>query len=96
MQKLACFIILVAIISKILQSIFFRSGIVIPEEADIMYERILVVSIHDQKEKWEDKIRQILNTAVYKESITVCVQSGVRAHASDLDRWPLQVSAVPL
>lgn len=73
MQKLACFIILVAIISRILQRIFFRSGIVIPEEAYIMYEKILVVSIHDYKEKWEDKIRQIINTAVYKESITVCV-----------------------
>tara|TARA_B100001989_G_scaffold253322_1_gene239954 strand:+ start:6813 stop:7661 length:849 start_codon:yes stop_codon:yes gene_type:complete len=73
MQKLACFIFIVAVISKILQNIFFRSGFINYEESNIIHERILVISVHNYKDEWENKVRQILNTSVYKENITVCV-----------------------
>jgi len=73
MQKLACFIFFVALLSKLLQKFFFHSGFINYEETNVIHEKILVISVHHYKDDWENKVRQILNTAVYKENITVCV-----------------------
>ena len=73
MQKLAIFIITLALISAMVTKFLFGPCLLNDEQTDVMYERILVLSIHMYGDDWEKKIRQIISTAVYKENITVCI-----------------------
>ena len=73
MERLAFFIIVLALITAIIQKMLFRSGIVSCDLTDTITEHILVISIYDFGDDWEKSVRQIINTAVYKENLTIGV-----------------------
>ena len=73
MERLAFFIISLAVITAVVQKFFLRSGLISYEEEYVLDERILVISIYDYGEDWEASVRQILNTSFYKSNIIVGV-----------------------